>query len=101
MAQFVTAAYNENGAYLVFAIITGQKRTGRRIRRTLIASFQVGPIDQNLVTTAQILEVRDLLEGRTDPAEAIEALRSDPLAAIKGSQSDPLDAINKLRQGVQ
>jgi len=92
---------DENGAYLVFAIITGQKRTGRRIRRTLIASFQVGPIAQNPVTTAQILEVRDLLEDRTDPAEAIKALRSDPLAAIKGSQSDPLDAINKLRQGVQ
>ena len=101
LAQFVTAAYNENGAYLVFAIITGQKRTGRRIRRTLIASFQVGPIAQNPVTTAQVLEVRDLLEDRTDPSEVIEALQSDPLAAIKGSQSDPLDAINKLRQGVQ
>ena len=33
------------------------KRNGQRVQRKLIASFQVGPIAQNPVTTAQILEV--------------------------------------------
>ena len=91
---------DENGAYLVTATVTGHKRSGRRVQRRLIASFQVGPISRNPVTTAQVLEYRDLLEGRTDPAEAIERLRSDPLDAIKSLQSGPSEDTKHLPQRV-
>lgn len=91
---------DENGAYLVTATVTGHKRSGQRVQRRLIASFQVGPISRNPVTTAQVLEYRDLLEGRTDPAEAIERLRSDPLDAIKSLQSGPSEDTKHLPQRV-
>lgn len=91
---------DENGAYLVTATVIGRIRSGARVQRRLVASFQVGPISQNSVTTAQILEYRNLLETRTDPADAIETLRGDPGAIIETQRGDPLDAINKLRKGV-
>ena len=99
-----------NGAYLVTAIIKGQKQNGEFIEKTLRASFQVGPISENPVTTSQVLNFLDQTKTTPkDPRSNLPVVQgtpyddesmSKPMQEIEGLQEDdPLDSIDKLLKG--
>ena len=90
---------DENGIYIVTARLEGRKQDGRRVRRTVKASFQVGPIHNNRVTTSQVLGYRELVEERAGPLSEEKAKRQDPRKAIQRERGDPLSNIERLMQG--
>lgn len=93
---------DENGAYLVTAVITGKKQNREKVEKTLQASFQVGPISQNVVTTSQVLQYMDKAKNHIDDKTPYkEDILRKPMQDIEQLQGggDPLDSINKLLQG--
>jgi len=54
------------GAYLVTANITAQKNSGESIEKSLLASFQVGPISQNRVNNTQTLQYMGMASSASD-----------------------------------
>jgi hypothetical protein len=114
-----------NGAYFVRAAVSGE-HAGQSVSRNLLASFQVGPISQNQVTSSQTLTYMRGAEAApgiaggmyyapsapaampawqpqevalpNEPINDIDKLpASDPLQELEQMQgNDPLDAINDL-----
>lgn len=91
---------DKNGAYLVTAVIKGQKQNRQQIEKILQGSFQVGPISKNMVTTSQtlnyMLKAKNHIDNNTPYKK--ETL-SKPIKEIEKLKSDPLDNINKLLKG--
>ncbi|MDZ7758840.1 MAG: VWA domain-containing protein [Desulfovermiculus sp.] len=97
-----------NGGYLVIAHVTGRKRSGDQVQRTLKASFQVGPISQNQVTNSQVVNFLDSTQARSKGSKRLKKSRNlleqrrqnDPAQRIQKMQdSSAADNINKLLQG--
>lgn len=47
---------DEKGPYLVTGVIEGELEDGQKIKRKIFETFQVGPIDENKLTTSQMTE---------------------------------------------
>ena len=47
---------DEKGPYLVTGVIEGKLEDGQKIKRQIFETFQVGPIDENELTTSQMTE---------------------------------------------
>ena len=97
-----------NGGYLVTAHVSGRKRNGDQVQRTLKASFQVGPISQNQVTNSQVVNFLDSTQARSSNSKTLKKSRNlleqssqtDPAKRIQKMQdSSAADNINKLLQG--
>jgi hypothetical protein len=106
-----------NGAYFVRAAVSGE-RAGQPVSRNLLASFQVGPISQNEVTSSQTLAYmrRAAAVSATGSAmyyapgavpqqlpgwgSAEDRLPTQAVYDIDDLQtSDPLDGLDGLQQG--
>lgn len=51
---------DKQGAYLVTALVNGRRQNGQTVDKILLASFQVGSILKNSVTTSQTLQYSEL-----------------------------------------
>jgi len=88
---------DKNGAYLVTATIKGKKQDGKSVEKTLIGSFQVGPITQNQVTTSQTLRYMEEAAFHIDTTTPYsDEILQQPLKQIERMEGDPLDNIEKL-----
>ena len=88
---------DKNGAYLVTAIITGEKANGEKVEKKLQGSFQVGPISQNPVTTSQVLQYMNQAKPHINNQTPYSSeVMEQPKKNIEQMQGDPLDNIDKI-----
>jgi uncharacterized protein YegL len=88
---------DKNGAYLVTAIVSGEKSNGEKIEKKLQGSFQVGPISKNPVTNSQVLQYMNQAQphiNNTTPYS--KEILDQPKQNIDQMQGNPLDSIDKI-----
>lgn len=86
-----------NGAYLVTVNITGQKRNGESVEKTLIGVFQIGPITSNQITTGQTLQFMEQADIHINNSTPLsKEIIQQPLYEIDKIQTDPMDSIDRL-----
>jgi len=92
---------DKNGLYMITATITGKKKNGEAVQKTIINTFQVGSIMNNPVSASQTMHFIQQAEEHIDDSTAVSTdLLQQPLNKIESLQqgNDPLDEINKLLQ---
>ncbi|MFH1076572.1 MAG: VWA domain-containing protein [Pseudomonadota bacterium] len=88
---------DKNGAYLITAVVKGEKQNGEKVEKKLQGSFQVGPISQNPVTTSQVLQYMDAAKPHiNNQTPSSPEVLDQPKKTIEQMQGDPLDNINKV-----
>lgn len=79
------------GPYVVTATVRGHLADGTEIERVIHGTFQVGPLDANVVQPHMAHNLRGLLAKRYTPAEAVKDVR----------RRSPADVIRGLRKKKQ
>jgi len=89
---------DKQGSYLVRAEVNGKMRDGRSVDKSLLASFQVGPITRNKVTNSQTLQYVARASQHIDDASPYsEEIFNQPMDEIEEMQGvDPLDEIDGI-----